>query len=262
MIRSLYTGATGMSAQQKNIDNTANNLANVNTAGFKKGRIIFEDLMYQELKAAGSLTAAGVDHPTGVQEGMGVNVVAIEKIFTQGSFQFTENQLDVMIQGEGFFQVQLPDGTIGYTRQGAFKIDADGNVTTPQGYLLFPNINVPENALELSVSEDGIWSVYLPGETEETELGQIEITRFINPSGLKSIGENLYVESGASGTPQVSIPGEDGFGVLRQFYLEMSNVNVVDEMVNMITAQRAYEMDSKVIQTSDEMLQIANGLKR
>ena len=262
MIRSLYTAATGMSAQQKNIDNTANNLANVNTAGFKKGRIIFEDLMYQELKAAGSLTATGILHPTGIQTGMGVNVVAIEKIFSQGSFQYTENPLDIMIEGDGFFQIQLPDGTIGYTRQGAFKIDANGDIVTPQGYLLFPNINIPENALELSISQDGIWSVYLPGDIQETELGQIEITRFINPAGLKSLGENLYIESGASGAPQVSIPATDGFGALRQFFLEMSNVNVVDEMVNMITAQRAYEMDSKAIQTSDEMLQIANGLKR
>ncbi|MDR0454851.1 MAG: flagellar basal-body rod protein FlgG [Deferribacteraceae bacterium] len=262
MIRSLYTAATGMSAQQKNIDNTANNLANVNTQGFKKGRIIFEDLMYQELKAAGSMTSTGIIHPTGIQEGMGVNMISIEKIFSQGSFQYTENPLDVMIEGDGFFQVQLPDGSMGYTRQGAFKIDANGDIVTPQGYLLFPNINVPENALELSISQNGIWSVYLPGDTQETEIGQIEIARFINPAGLKALGENLYIETGASGAAQVSIPSENGFGSLRQLFLEMSNVNVVDEMVSMITAQRAYEMDSKAIQTSDEMLQIANGLKR
>jgi flagellar basal-body rod protein FlgG len=262
MVRSLYTAATGMSAQQKNIDNTANNLANVNTAGFKKGRILFEDLMYQELKAAGSLTAAGINHPTGIQQGMGVNVIAIEKIHSQGNYQYTENPLDITIQGDGFFQITLPDGSTGYTRAGSFKIDADGNIVTPQGYYLFPNINVPENALFLSVSHDGIFAVTLPGDIEETELGQIEIARFINPSGLKTIGENLYIETGASGAPQTSIPNEDGFGSLRQFYLEMSNVNVVDEMVNMIVAQRAYEMDAKAIQTSDEMLQIANGLKR
>ena len=262
MVRSLFTAATGMHAQQMNIDNISNNLANVNTAGFKKGRIIFEDLLYQEIKAAGSVTGAGIIHPTGIQQGLGVHTVAIEKIHTQGSPQYTENAQDVMIQGDGYFQITLPDGTIGYTRQGAFKIDANGDITTPQGYLLFPNINIPEGSRELSIGTDGTWTVYLPGDTAETELGQIEIARFINPAGLKAIGENLFIESGASGAPQVAIPGEDGFGTLRQFFLEMSNVAVVDEMVNMITAQRAYEMDSKAIQTSDEMLQIANGLKR
>jgi flagellar basal-body rod protein FlgG len=262
MIRSLFTAATGMSAQQLHIDNIANNLSNVNTQGFKKGRIIFEDLMYQEIKAAGTLTAAGIQHPTGIQEGLGVNVVGIQKVFSQGNYDYTQVPTDAAIEGDGFFQVTLPDGTTGYTRQGAFQIDADGNITTPQGYLLFPNITVPENLLELSISHDGIFSGYMPGEIDETELGQIEIARFINPAGLKAIGENLFTETAASGAVQTSIPGEDGFGVLRQFFLELSNVNIVDEMVNMITAQRAYEMDSKAIQTSDEMLQIANGLKR
>jgi flagellar basal-body rod protein FlgG len=262
MVRSLFTAATGMSAQQMNIDNISNNLANVNTAGFKKGRIIFEDLMYQELKAAGSLTATGILHPTGIQQGTGVNTVAIQKIHSQGNYQYTQVPTDIAIQGDGYFQVQLPDGTIGYTRQGAFNTDADGNVVTPQGYYLFPNINVPEDALELGISQDGIFTCYLPGDNAETELGQIEIARFINPSGLKSIGENVYTETGASGAPQVAVPGEDGFGTLRQFFLESGNVQIVDEMVNMITAQRAYEMNSKAIQTSDEMLQIANGLKR
>jgi flagellar basal-body rod protein FlgG len=251
-----------MSAQQMHLDNIANNLANVNTQGFKQGRMIFEDLMYQEIKAAGSLTATGVIHPTGIQEGLGVNVVAIQKDFSQGSYQYTQVPTDVAIEGDGFFQITLPDGTTGYTRQGAFQIDADGNVTTPQGYQLFPNINIPENLLELNISRDGIFSGYVPGDTNETELGQIEIARFINPAGLKAIGENLFVETGASGAAQLSVPGEDGFGSLRQFFLELSNVSVVDEMVNMITAQRAYEMNSKAIQTSDEMLQIANGLKR
>lgn len=262
MVRSLFTAATGMQAQQMNIDNISHNLSNVNTAGFKKGRIIFEDLMYQELRAAGATTSTGMVHPTGIQLGLGVATSAIEKIFSQGSPQYTENPLDVLIEGDGFFQVELPDGTIGYTRQGAFKIDANGDVVTPQGYRLFPNINIPENMVGLSISQDGIWGVYLPNDAEETEVGQIEIARFINPAGLKAIGENLFIESGSSGVPQTSIPGEDGFGDLRQHFLEMSNVTVVDEMVNMITAQRAYEMNSKAIQTSDEMLQIANGLKR
>ncbi|MDR2885077.1 MAG: flagellar basal-body rod protein FlgG [Deferribacteraceae bacterium] len=262
MVRSLYTAATGMNAQQKNIDNTSNNIANANNAGFKKGRVLFEDLLYQELKAAGSLTATGISHPTGVQEGMGVNVVAIEKIFTQGSYQYTDVPMDVAISGDGFFQVTLPDGTTAYTRAGSFKRDADGNVVTPSGYYLFPNINIPEAATELSISNDGIFSAYMPGEAEPTELGQIEIARFINPAGLRAVGENLFTETGASGAAQVAIPGEEGFGSLRQFFLEMSNVNIADEMVNMIVGQRAYEMNSKAIQTSDEMLQIANGLKR
>lgn len=262
MIRSLYTAATGMTAQQMYVDNISNNLANVNTQGFKKGRVIFEDLLYQEIKAAGSLTASGIRHPTGVQEGIGVHVVGIEKIHSQGSYQYTENTKDVAIQGDGYFQVELPDGSIGYTRQGAFKIDANGDIVTPQGYYLIPQMNVPENTLHLSISHDGIVSVSLPNEVDETELGQIELARFINPAGLKSIGENLFLESPNSGAPQTSVPDEDGFGQLRQFFLEMSNVNVAEEMVNMITAQRAYEMDSKAIQTSDEMLQIANGLKR
>ncbi|GAB7140455.1 flagellar basal-body rod protein FlgG [Deferribacterales bacterium RsTz2092] len=262
MVRALYTAATGMHAQQLNIDNIANNLANVNTAGFKRGRIIFEDLMYQELKAAGSLTSTGIVHPTGVQEGTGVHTIAIEKLFTQGNPQYTENPMDVMIEGDGFFQITLPDGNIGYTRQGAFRIDADGNITTPQGYLLFPNIAVPEGAEGLGVSIDGVFSVRMPGDPNETELGQVEIARFINPGGLKAVGENLFLETAASGAPQVGIASEEGFGKLRQSFLEMSNVSVVDDMVGMITAQRAYEMGSKAIQTSDEMLQTANSLKR
>jgi flagellar basal-body rod protein FlgG len=251
-----------MQAQQTNIDNISNNLSNVNNAGFKKGRVLFEDLLYQELQAAGSTTATGTLHPTGIQVGLGTMVTAIEKIHSQGSPRYTENPLDIMIQGDGFFQIELPDGSMGYTRAGSFKVDANGDVVTPQGYRLFPNINIPENALVLNVSHDAIFTVYMPGDMEETEIGQIETARFINPAGLKSLGENVFIETSSSGTPQVNIPGTDGFGDLRQHFLEMSNVSVVDEMVNMITAQRAYEMDSKAIQTSDEMLQIANGLKR
>ncbi len=262
MVRSLWTAATGMNAQQLNIDNMSNNLANVNTTAFKKGRILFQDLLYQDLKAAGSTTAAGIAHPTGIQVGMGATTVAIQKIHSQGSYQQTYNPMDAMIEGDGYFQVNLPDGNIGYTRAGAFQIDANGDVTTPEGYLLEPGINVPEDALSISISTDGIISVALPGEQEETELGQIEIARFINPSGLNSIGENIYLATGASGDPQVGVPGEDGFGNLRQHFLETSNVSMVDEMVNMITGQRAYEMNSKAIQTSDEMLQTVAALKR
>ena len=191
MVRSLYTAATGMQSQQMNIDNISNNLANVNNAGFKKGRILFEDLMYQELRAAGSTTATGTRHPTGIQQGLGVATVAIEKIHSQGSPRFTENPIDIMINGDGFFQVELPDGSIGYTRQGSFKIDANGDVVTPQGYRLFPNINVPENSLILNVTHDGVFTVYLPGDMEETEIGQIDIARFINPAGLKPSGKTF-----------------------------------------------------------------------
>ena len=262
MVRSLWTAATGMHSQQLNMDNIANNLANVNTTGFKKGRILFQDLLYQDLKPAGSVTAAGINHPTGIQIGMGATAVSIEKIHSDGNYIQTYNPLDVKIDGDGYFQVQLPNGNIGYTRAGSFKIDANGDVVTPEGYLLTPGINIPENATQLSISSDGIWSVTLPGEQEETELGQIEIARFINPAGLNAIGENLYLATGASGAAQVGIPGEDGFGSLKQNFLESSNVNMVEEMVNMITGQRAYEMNSKSIQTSDEMLQTVTALKR
>ena len=262
MVRSLWTAATGMQAQQMNIDNMSNNLANVNTHGFKKGRILFQDLLYQDIKAAGAVTAAGINHPSGIQMGMGVATVAIQKIHSQGNYENTYNQLDLTIEGDGYFQITLPDGNIGYIRSGAFSIDANGDIVSPEGYLLEPGINVPDNALSISVSSDGIFSVKLPGEDEETELGQIEIARFINPTGLSSIGENVYLATGASGAAQVGIPSEDGYGKVRQGFLETSNVQMVNEMVNMITGQRAYEMNSKAIQTSDEMLQTVAGLKR
>ena len=262
MVRSLWTAATGMQAQQMNIDNMSNNLSNVNTHGFKKGRILFQDLLYQDIKAAGAVTSAGIYHPSGIQMGMGVATVAIQKIHSQGNYENTYNQLDLTIEGDGYFQVTLPDGNIGYIRSGAFSIDANGDVVTPEGYLLEPGINIPDTALSISVSSDGIFSVKLPGEDEETELGQIEIARFINPTGLSSIGENIYLATGASGAAQVGIPSEDGYGKVRQGFLETSNVVMVNEMVNMITGQRAYEMNSKAIQTSDEMLQTVAGLKR
>jgi len=262
MLRSLWTAASGMTAQQTNMDNISNNLANVNTVGFKKSRTNFEDLMYQELRPAGAVTAAGVNHPTGLQIGLGTRVVSTEKIFTQGNFQQTGNQLDVTIEGDGFFQITLPDGNIAYTRNGAFKVDADGNIVTSQGYLLEPEINIPEDALEVAIGEDGTVSVIMPGEQEADEIGAIETVRFINPSGLRAIGKNLFLPTGASGDPQPGVPGEDGFGTLAQGGLEMSNVNIVESMVNMITGQRAYEVNSKAIQTGDEMLQIVNNLKR
>ena len=255
MVRSLWTAATGMQAQQMNIDNMSNNLANVNTHGFKKGRVLFQDLLYQDIKSAGAVTAAGINHPSGIQMGMGVATVAIQKIHSQGNYDNTYNELDLTIEGDGYFQLTLPDGNIGYIRSGAFSIDANGDVVSPEGYLLEPGINIP-------VSSDGIFSVKLPGEDEETELGQIEIARFINPTGLASIGENIYLATGASGAAQVGIPSEDGYGKVKQHFLETSNVQMVTEMVNMITGQRAYEMNSKAIQTSDEMLQTVASLKR
>lgn len=242
MVRSLWTAATGMQAQQMNIDNMSNNLANVNTHGFKKGRVLFQDLLYQDIKSAGAVTAAGINHPSGIQMGMGVATVAIQKIHSQGNYDNTYNELDLTIEGDGYFQLTLPDGNIGYIRSGAFSIDANGDVVSPEGYLLEPGINIPDNALRISVSSDGIFSVKLPGEDEETELGQIEIARFINPTGLASIGENIYLATGASGAAQVGIPSEDGYGKVKQHFLETSNVQMVTEMVNMITGQRAYEM--------------------
>ncbi|MBZ4643714.1 MAG: flagellar basal-body rod protein FlgG [Deferribacteres bacterium] len=261
MLRALWTAASGMTTQQINIDNIANNLANVNNAGFKKSRVNFQDLLYQEMRPAGAVTATGISHPTGIQIGLGSNVVATEKIFTQGNFQQTGNMLDIAIEGDGFFQVTLPDGNIGYTRSGSFKLNSDGDIVTPEGYLLEPAINIPENATSITIGTDGTVSVTLPGEAEAAEVGNIELARFINPAGLKAIGNNLFVQTGASGEAVTGVPGEDGIGTIAQGVLEMSNVNVVEEMVNMITGQRAYEINSKAIQTGDQMLQIVNNLK-
>jgi flagellar basal-body rod protein FlgG len=261
MLRALWTAATGMTTQQVNIDNIANNLANVNNVGFKKSRINFQDLLYQEVRPSGTPNAAGINFPTGIQIGLGARVVATEKIFTTGSFQETGNMLDLAIEGDGFFQVTLPDGTIAYTRAGSFKLNQDGDLVTPDGYFIEPAINIPANAISISVGSDGTVSVTLPGEQEPNEIGNIELSRFINPAGLNSIGKNLYLPTGSSGDAEAGVPGEDGFGRIVQGVLEMSNVNVVEEMVNMITGQRAYEINSKAIQTGDQMLQIVNNLK-
>jgi len=251
-----------MTTQQMNIDTIANNLANVNNVGYKKSRAHFEDLIYQEIKPAGSISAAGLTHPTGIQVGLGSKVSSIEKVHTQGNFQYTGVSLDVAIEGDGYFQIQLPSGDIAYTRAGSMKIDANGNLVNPNGYLLEPNITVPEDATEVTFGEDGTVSVILPGQEQAQEIGQVETARFINPSGLKAIGKNLFMATGSSGDPVVGIPSEDGYGSIAQNILEMSNVSVVDEMVNMITGQRAYEINSKAVQTGDEMLQIVNNLKR
>ncbi|WP_019878401.1 flagellar basal-body rod protein FlgG [Succinispira mobilis] len=263
MMRSLWTAGTGMRAQQSNIDVISNNLANVNTTGFKKYRPEFQDLMYQNLRPAGTTTGGDNNQvPTGLEMGHGVKHVANTRLYTQGNFQETGNATDMAIQGDGFFQITMPDGEIAYTRDGSFKIDADGRLTTADGYPLEPAVVIPENATSVTISADGRVSVKIPGQTTSEEIAQLEIARFINPAGLDAIGQNLFKETPASGVPTVSNPTVDGAGSVLQRYLEMSNVQVVEEMVNMIVAQRAYEINSKAITTSDDMLGIAAGLKR
>jgi flagellar basal-body rod protein FlgG len=262
MMRALWTAGSGMLTQQFNIDTISNNLANVNTTGFKKMRPEFEDLLYQTIRESGSLVHQDVQLPTGLQVGHGSRPVATMKIFTQGDFQQSDNPLDLVIEGNGFFQIQMQDGSIDYTRNGAFKIDGDGKIVTSEGYLLQPEITVPTGIQSISISTDGIVSVLMPGETQSQQIGQIELANFINPSGLSNSGEGLYTQTVASGEPLVSTPGTEGNGEVMSNYLEMSNVKVVEEMVNMIVAQRAYDINSKAVQASDEMLQVANGLKR
>lgn len=262
MIRSLYTAATGMKAQQLSIDTVSNNISNVNTAGYKKQRAEFADLMYQVMEYAGTSTSATTISPTGMEVGLGVRPTAIQKIFTQGNFKETSNQLDIAITGNGFFQVELPDGTIGYTRNGGFKLDANGTVVTADGYPLVPQITVPADTTQFTVGADGTVSVIQAGQTEANIIGQLELADFINPAGLHSLGDNNYINTTASGDPIVGIPGLNGIGQTRQGFLELSNVQLVEEMTDLITGQRAYEAGSKAITTSDEMLSTVNQLKR
>ena len=262
MMRSLHTAASGMAGQQFNIDTIANNLANVNTTGFKKSRADFQDLLYQSVRFAGTPVTAGAQIPTGIQIGHGVRTVATQKIFSQGMFKQTDNPLDIVIEGEGFFQVLMPDGTIAYTRDGAFKKDANGRLVTSDGFFLEPEILIPEDAVQIAIGTDGTVSVTVSGDSEPQTVGQIELARFVNPAGLLSAGRNLYFATAASGPPLVGTAGLDGFGNLAQGFLEMSNVQVVEEMVAMITSQRAYEVNSRAIQASDDMLQTANNLRR
>ncbi|MFZ1984880.1 MAG: flagellar basal-body rod protein FlgG [Desulfatitalea sp.] len=262
MIRSLWTAASGMQAQTTNIDVIANNLSNVNTAGFKRSRAEFQDLLYETMRPPGVTSAGGSQVPTGIQIGHGTRTVATQKLFIQGDFQHTENDLDMAIEGQGFFQVTQPNGDIAYSRAGNFKIDSDGRIVTADGYLIEPEITIPTDTLAVSIATDGTVSVMQPGQTAPADVGNIQLARFVNPAGLNSIGRNLFLRSEASGDATTGTPGEEGYGTLAQGYLEMSNVSVVDEMVNMITAQRAYEINSKAIQAADEMLQTANNLKR
>lgn len=256
---SLYSAATGMEAQQLNLNTIANNLANVNTPGFKRSKIEFQDLLYQKPRAAGSDTGGGNLVPTGIEVGNGSRVAATSKVFTQGQLTNTGDKLDVAVQGDGFFEVQRSDGTIGYTRDGSFKLNAQGQVVTTDGLPLLSGFQAIPPGAEISIAEDGQMTVTTSSGSESYRL---TLTRFANPAGLRSLGGNLYEETAASGTPEVGNPGEAGFGRTIQGYIENSNVNIVEEMVNLIIAQRAYEINSKSVQTSDEMLQNIANMKR
>ncbi|HLV10049.1 MAG TPA: flagellar basal-body rod protein FlgG [Halanaerobiales bacterium] len=262
MISALWTAATGMDAQQLNIDTISNNLANVNTTGFKKSRVNFQDMMYQRRRQPGTPNAQGAQIPIGIEVGHGARVSATQKIFTSGDLQSTGNPLDIVIEGDGFFQILLPDGTIAYTRDGSLKQDIDGRIVTSDGYFLQPEIFIPQDATEISITSDGMVVVQRAGGNESEQLGQIQLARFSNPAGLNSIGRNLYEATDASGGAMIDNPSSPGYGTLVQNFLEMSNVRVVEEMVNMISAQRAYEVNSKAIQAADEMLSTASQLRR
>ncbi|ASK34809.1 flagellar basal-body rod protein FlgG [Alloalcanivorax mobilis] len=254
MIRSLWTAKTGLESQQVKMDVIANNLANVSTNGFKKSRAVFEDLLYQNVRQPGSQNDIQNRLPSGMQIGTGVRPVATERLHSNGGLENTGNSRDLAIDGKGFFQVLMPDGSIAYTRDGSFQLDENGQMVTSSGYPLDPAVIIPDNALSVSIGKDGIVSVTQPGDTQSNEVGQLTLSTFVNPAGLQSIGENLYLETSASGMRTESMPGMNGAGRLYQNYVETSNVNVVEEMVNMIQTQRAYEINSKAVQTSDEML--------
>jgi flagellar basal-body rod protein FlgG len=254
MIRSLWIAKTGLDAQQTQLDVISNNLANISTSGFKRSRAVFEDLIYQTLRQPGAQSSAQTQIPTGLQIGTGVRAVSTERIHTTGSLSQTGNDYDVAIRGAGFFQISMPDGTTTYTRDGSFHIDNQGTLVTASGYPLSPQIQVPLNALSVTIANDGTVTATMPGTPTPANLGNITIANFINPAGLQSVGENLFVETASSGTPTPVTPGLNGTGALAQKYIETSNVNVAEELVNMIQTQRAYEMNSRSVQTSDQML--------
>jgi len=262
MIRALKTAATGMSAQQLNVDNIANNLANINTTGFKRSKVEFQDLFYQTAKVPGRIAGQGVAAPSSLEIGYGTAPVATQKIFSEGEILPTSNPLDLAINGDGFFRITLADGSYAYTRDGAFKLSGDGRIVTTDGEPMDPEISIPEGSTGIVVARDGTVSVTIGNEIDPQEVGTLEIVRFINPAGLKAIGRNLLVESPASGDPIPGTAGLEGYGDIYQGYLETSNVEIVEEMVNMIVAQRAYEINSKAIKTSDEMLAQVNNLGR
>lgn len=263
MIRALYSAGSGMNAQQINIDNIAHNLANANTAGFKMRRTQFQDLLYQSMIQPGSAAGSQTVVPTGLQLGLGARPASNEVIFSQGSFQLTSNPLDTVIEGRGFFQVRRPNGEIAFTRAGNFHLDRDGNIVTSEGNPIEPQITIPPQAQAISIAADGTVSYTMPGQNNAQAAGQIQIANFINPAGLNSIGNSLFMPTDASGEPTVSIPGgQEGVGTLMQGYLEQSNVSIVEEFINMIVSQRAYEASSKVVRAADEMYQQVNNLTR
>lgn len=262
MIRALWTAASGMQAQQLNIDVVANNLANVNTTGFKKSRADFQDLMYQNLKTAGAPSTTSTEIPSGIQIGLGSKAAAVTKVFSAGNINQTGNELDVAIEGDGFFQIQQPDGTTAYSKAGSFKRDSQGRVVNSDGYPLLPEVVIPNNATKVSVGNDGTVAVTQAGQNNATTVGNIQLATFSNPAGLRSLGHNLFQPSDSSGNATTGTPGQNGIGTISQGFLEMSNVSVVEEMVNMIVGQRAYEVNSKAVQAADDMLQQANNLRR
>src|SRR5512138_851771 len=255
MNSALWAAKTGLDAQQTRMTVTSNNLANVNTNGYKKGRAVFEDLLYQNARQVGASTSQDTQLPTGMHLGTGVRVVATEKMYTQGNLTQTGNALDVAVNGRGFFQILMPDGTMAYTRDGSFKVSAQGELVTSSGFAVQPGISIPDGAQSITIGADGVVSVQLAGQSSPTQVGTLQLVDFVNPAGLQPRGENLLLESAASGPPQTGTPGLNGLGLLVQGSLEASNVNVVEELVNMIETQRAYEMNSKAISTTDRMLE-------
>jgi flagellar basal-body rod protein FlgG len=258
MIRSLYVAKTGLEAEQTRMDVIANNLANVNTSGFKGSRAVFQDLLYQNLTQPGAQSSQSTQYPSGLQLGTGVRPVATERLMTQGNLTQTGNSLDVAVDGQGFFQVLKPDGTIAYTRDGTFQLNNQGQVVTSSGYLVQPTVTIPASAQTVTIGNDGTVSVTVPGQAAPQQVGALQLASFVNPTGLQSIGDNLYLQTGSSGAPNTGQPTLNGLGSVRQGYLESSNVNVVAELVDMISTQRAYEVNSKAVQASDQMLQYVN----
>ena len=254
-MRSLWISKTGMEAQQTQLDTISNNLANVSTNGYKRAHAVFEDLMYQNLRQAGANSSEQTTLPTGLQVGLGTRAVATGRNFSQGNLLQSSNNLDIAVLGNGFFGVQMPDGTTAYTRDGSFQVSSTGQLVTNNGYTVQPGITIPANAQSVTIGSDGTVSVVISGQATAQSIGQIQVTGFVNPAGLEPKGQNLFAETAASGTPNSGTPGQNGLGTLRQGFVETSNVNVVEELVAMIQTQRAYELNSKAIQTSDQMLQ-------
>jgi flagellar basal-body rod protein FlgG len=261
-MKALYIASTGMAAQERNVEVISNNIANMRTTGYKRARAEFEDLLYQQVTRAGSATSStGTMVPAGLEIGSGVRTVSTPRIMSQGNVNVTERELDVAIRGEGFFMVELPDGRTAYTRDGSLERDPDGMLVTSAGYPLDPGINIPGNATSIAISPDGIVSAYLDNDTMPTQIGQLQLARFVNKSGLESMGDNLFLETAASGPAQVGVPNTDGTGNLLQNYLEMANVNSVTEIADLIAAQRAYEMNARVISGADQMMQATSQLR-